>query len=81
MVKLAKLNKMKIMIGCMVETSVGITAASHLAALADYVDLDGNLLIKNDPFIGVKVVKGALKLPVGDGIGVALKKEYKELNL
>tara|TARA_B100000212_G_C27357625_1_gene526598 strand:- start:633 stop:1667 length:1035 start_codon:yes stop_codon:yes gene_type:complete len=81
MVKLAKLNKMKIMIGCMVETSVGITAASHLAAFADYVDLDGNLLIKNDPFIGVKVVKGALKLPVGDGIGVALKKEYKELEL
>ena len=52
---------MKIMIGCMVETSVGITAASHLAALADYVDLDGNLLIKNDPFIGVEVVKGAFE--------------------
>ena len=48
------------MIGCMIETSVLITAAAHLAELADYLDLDGNLLITNDPFAGVTASKGIL---------------------
>lgn len=51
---------LKTMIGCMVESSVGITAAAHLASLADYLDLDGNLLIENDPFEGVRVERGML---------------------
>jgi L-alanine-DL-glutamate epimerase-like enolase superfamily enzyme len=49
------------MLGCMVESSVGITAAAHLAELADYLDLDGNLLVENDPFIGVTATQGRLR--------------------
>ena len=48
------------MIGCMIETSVMISAAAHLAELADYLDVDGNLLITNDPFAGVTAEKGIL---------------------
>ena len=51
---------LKTMIGCMIETSVLITAAAHLAELTDYLDIDGNLLISDDPFIGVTAEKGAL---------------------
>ena len=51
---------LKTMIGCMIETSVLISAATHLAVLADFLDLDGNLLITNDPFEGVTAEKGIL---------------------
>ena len=62
MINEARKYKLKIMLGCMVETSVGITAAAHLASMVDKVDLDGNLLINNDPYDGVKVVNGKLFL-------------------
>ena len=81
MIKVARLYDMKIMLGCMVETSLGVTAASHLADLVDCADLDGNLLINNDPFIGVKVVDGKLKLPEGSGLGVELNNKYSELRI
>jgi L-Ala-D/L-Glu epimerase / N-acetyl-D-glutamate racemase len=61
---------MKVLLGCMVETSIGITAAAHLSPLADHVDLDGHLLITNDPFRGVVVREGRLVLPRGPGLGV-----------
>jgi len=51
---------LKTMIGCMVETSVEISAAAHLAGLADYLDLDGNLLVTNDPYVGVTAGGGVL---------------------
>lgn len=51
---------LKTMIGCMIETSVLISAAAHLAELTDFPDLDGNLLITNDPFSGVTADKGIL---------------------
>ena len=51
---------LKTMIGCMIETSVLVSAAAHLAELADFLDLDGNLLITNDPFAGVTAEKGIL---------------------
>ena len=51
---------LKTMIGCMIETSVLISAAAHLAELADYLDLDGNILITNDPYEGVTAEKGIL---------------------
>jgi len=70
MISLAKSLKLKIMLGCMIESSLGITAMAHLASLADYLDLDGNLLISNDPFEGVKLVNGKLALPKGAGLGV-----------
>jgi L-alanine-DL-glutamate epimerase-like enolase superfamily enzyme len=51
---------LRTMIGCMIETSVLISAAAHLAELADFLDLDGNILITNDPFAGVTADKGLL---------------------
>jgi L-alanine-DL-glutamate epimerase-like enolase superfamily enzyme len=61
---------MKVMLGCMIESAVAVTAAAHLSPLADYCDLDGNILIKNDPFSGVKVVNGKLVLNDEPGLGV-----------
>ena len=79
MIHLAKIHDMKVMLGCMVETSVGITAAAHLAGEVDAADLDGNLLIKNDPYSGVKVVTGRLVLPNEHGIGLALDSQDENL--
>ena len=70
MIAVARAHKLKIMIGCMVETSVGISAAAQLAPLVDYVDLDGNILINDDPYDGVRAVGGFLKYPDRPGIGV-----------
>jgi L-alanine-DL-glutamate epimerase-like enolase superfamily enzyme len=56
----ARTAGLRTMIGCMVESSLGITAAAHLAELADYLDLDGNLLVANDPFEGVRTEQGRL---------------------
>jgi len=70
----AKALGMKTMLGCMVSSSCTITAAAHLSPLVDYADLDGNLLISNDPFVGVKVDKGKLILPGTPGLGLRLAK-------
>ncbi len=70
MVDLARSLGMKVMLGCMTETSCGISAAAQLSPAVDFADLDGNLLISNDIFDGVKVVDGKLKLPDRPGIGV-----------
>lgn len=61
---------MKIMIGCMTETSCAVTAAAQLSPMAHWADLDGNLLINNDVYDGVKVVNGKLILPDRPGIGI-----------
>jgi len=70
MMQRAKELNMKILLGCMTETSCAITAASHLSPLADWVDLDGAELISNDLFNGMKIEKGALFIPDMPGIGV-----------
>ncbi len=69
-IAVARAHDLQVMIGCMVETSVGVTAAAHLAPLVDWADLDGNLLVTNDPFVGVRVESGRLVLPDGPGLGV-----------
>jgi len=79
MIKEAKKNGLKIMLGCMVETSIGITAASHLASEVDKIDLDGNLLIKNDPYSGVRIVNGRLVIPNLNGLGIKLKIKHDNL--
>lgn len=66
----ARAHGLRVMLGCMIETSVAITAAAHLSPLADYADLDGHLLIANDPYVGVTVREGRLILPEGPGLGV-----------
>ncbi|UCH09205.1 MAG: dipeptide epimerase, partial [Fidelibacterota bacterium] len=70
MIWLARSLDLKVMIGCMVETSVGVSAAAAISPLADYADLDGNLLIANDPYLGVTVEQGKVILPDRPGIGV-----------
>jgi len=71
MINLAKANQMKVMIGCMTETSCAVSAAAQLSPKADWADLDGNLLISNDPFTGVKVVNGKITLNDLAGIGIS----------
>jgi len=70
MIHTARALKMKIMLGCMIESSVGISAAAQLCPMVDYADLDGNLLVVNDPYIGVKIENGKLVLNDLPGLGV-----------
>ncbi len=70
MIQIARSLGLKTMLGCMIESSIGVTAAAHLSPLVDYADLDGNLLIANDPYSGVKVEKGKLILPDRPGLGL-----------
>ncbi len=70
MLTLTKSLGMQVMLGCMTETSCGISAVSQLAPETQWADLDGNLLIKNDPFIGTKVVDGKITLTKSPGIGL-----------
>jgi L-alanine-DL-glutamate epimerase-like enolase superfamily enzyme len=69
-IAMARSLGMRTMLGCMISSSVSVTAAAHLSPLVDYADLDGNLLIANDPFRGVTVEKGKLILPRGPGLGL-----------
>jgi L-alanine-DL-glutamate epimerase-like enolase superfamily enzyme len=69
-ISIARALGMKTMLGCMVSSSISVTAAAHLSPLADYADLDGNLLIGNDRYRGVTVAKGRLRLPTGPGLGL-----------
>lgn len=70
MIHTARALGMKVMLGCMTETSCAVTAAAQLSPLVDFADLDGNLLISNDRFRGVTVVDGRLTLPDGPGLGL-----------
>lgn len=70
MLTLAKSYNMKVLIGCMTETSCAISAASHLSPMCDWADLDGMLLIKNDLFSGTTVKDGKLMLSEDPGIGI-----------
>ncbi len=67
---MARALDLKLMIGCMIESSLGISAAAAVAQLFDRADLDGNLLVSNDPFRGVKTEKDRLVLGDGPGLGV-----------
>lgn len=70
MAVLAKALGMKVMLGCMTETSCAVTAAAQLSPMVDWADLDGNLLIANDKFDGIKIVNGKVTIPERPGIGV-----------
>lgn len=73
MIQEAKQLKMKTMVGCMTESSVGISAIAHLLPLLDYVDMDGSLLIKNDPATGVQFDYGKVIYANGFGTGATLR--------
>tara|TARA_A100001391_G_scaffold160138_1_gene118719 strand:- start:129 stop:1292 length:1164 start_codon:yes stop_codon:yes gene_type:complete len=70
MITVARAMDMKVMLGCMTETSCAISAAAQLSPLVDWADLDGNLLISNDVFAGVQVVDGKMTLNDLPGIGI-----------
>ncbi|MFD2036514.1 dipeptide epimerase [Belliella marina] len=72
MIAEAKKLGMKTMVGCMTESSVGITAIAHIAALLDYVDMDGAMLLKKDIARGVVITPQAISFPEGNGIGAEL---------
>lgn len=71
MIHIARAQTMSVMLGCFIESSVGITAAAHLSPLVDYVDLDGHLLLTNDPWQGATLQEGRLVPPDAPGLGVA----------
>jgi L-alanine-DL-glutamate epimerase-like enolase superfamily enzyme len=66
----ARAHGMKILLGCMIESSLGIAAALVLAPLVDWLDLDGSLLLRRDPFQGLRCVHGRFSMPEGPGLGV-----------
>jgi len=70
MIHTARAHHLRIMIGCMIESSLAITAAAHLTPLVDYADLDGHILIDDDPYEGVQIKNGKLILPEEHGLGV-----------
>ena len=70
MASYARAEGMHVMVGCMTETSCAVTAAAHLSPLADFADLDGNLLITNDRFRGMTVNQGRITLPDAPGLGL-----------
>jgi L-alanine-DL-glutamate epimerase-like enolase superfamily enzyme len=76
MLRRARSLGLGIMLGCMVETSLGVTAMAHLAGLADWLDLDAPLLVTNDPFAGIRYDEQMrIHLPSRPGIGVQRKKD------
>ena len=75
MVATARAPDMLVMAGCMIESSLGITAAAHFAPLLDCADYDGAALVANDPYLGATIDGGAIRLPGGAGLGVALRSD------
>ncbi len=70
MITVARALGMKVMVGCMVETSCAVSAAAQLSPLIDWADLDGNLLVKNDVYEGMKIIDGKVTLNELPGIGI-----------
>ncbi|HEU5357520.1 MAG TPA: dipeptide epimerase [Gemmatimonadales bacterium] len=70
MVHVARAHGLAVMVGCMIESSLAITAAAHFTPLVDIVDLDGAALLKDDPFVGATIANGQVRLPDAPGLGV-----------
>lgn len=70
MIWLARQLGLKVMLGCKVESTIGVTAMAHLGGLADWLDLDGHLNLDNDPYIGMLVEHGRIGLPEVSGLGL-----------
>lgn len=70
MARMARDRGLSTMIGCMLESSLAITAAAHIAPLMDWADLDSGLLLADDPFVGVGIDEGRMVLPTEPGLGV-----------
>ncbi|MEP6495715.1 MAG: dipeptide epimerase [bacterium] len=70
MIATARAHNMLVMAGCMIETSLGITAAAHFAPLLDYADFDGAALLSDDPYVGATIANGKIAIPAAPGLGV-----------
>ena len=70
MIAVARAHGLIVMCGCMIETSLGISAAAHFAPLLDYADLDGAALLSDDPFTGATITAGEITIPDSPGLGV-----------
>jgi L-alanine-DL-glutamate epimerase-like enolase superfamily enzyme len=70
MIHVARAHGMTVMVGCMIESSLAITAAAHFTPLVDIVDLDGAALLSHDPFVGATIAGGQVRLPTAPGLGV-----------
>jgi L-alanine-DL-glutamate epimerase-like enolase superfamily enzyme len=70
MIAVARAHGLLVMVGCMIESSIGITAAAHFTPLVDIADLDGAALLAADPFAGATIERGRIALPSGPGLGV-----------
>jgi L-Ala-D/L-Glu epimerase len=75
MIATARTHGLLVMAGCMVETSLGVTAAAHLAPLLDYADLDGAALLRDDPHEGATIDGGIIRIPDRPGLGVSLRRD------
>ena len=71
MIAIARAHHLMVMVGCMIESSIAITAAAHFTPLVDIVDLDGAALLANDPFAGATIAGGQVRLPTGPGLGLS----------
>jgi L-alanine-DL-glutamate epimerase-like enolase superfamily enzyme len=71
MIAVARAHHLMVMVGCMIETSVGITAAAQVCPLVDICDLDGAALLASDPYQGATIEGGRLRLPEGPGLGLS----------
>ncbi|MDH5315625.1 MAG: dipeptide epimerase [Gemmatimonadota bacterium] len=73
MIHIARAHHLMVMVGCMVESSIAITAAAQFTPLVDIVDLDGAALLAHDPYVGATIHGGQLRLPGGPGLGVSAR--------
>ena len=73
MIATARAHDMLVMAGCMIESSLGITAAAHFAPLLDCADYDGAALVSNDPYVGATIDRGVIRLPESAGLGVRMR--------
>jgi len=78
LIAVARAHDMSVMAGCMVETSLGISAAAHLAPLLDFADLDGAALLADDPFDGATIGGGAISVPERPGLGVRRRNDERD---
>lgn len=73
MISVARAHHMMVMVGCMLESSIGITGAAHFTPLVDIADLDGAALLAHDPYAGATIANGKIALPTGPGLGVTAR--------
>ena len=80
MIAVARAHGLQVMLGCMIESSIAITAAAHLLPLVDAADLDGSVLLEHDPFEGAVIRGGRFTLPDRPGLGVTPRSSLQRLD-